>query len=213
MGYTTNFRGKFTVSRPDVPEVINNFLSGCKDDKNTILILADYAEENGLPQAKKVRKAKSYDRAYALFHGLNKDQIAYIKKFNDTRRMKRNADAAESLPDPLRLALNLPVGVEGDYFVGGLGFAGQDDDPSVLDHNNSPSGQPGLWCQWTTNNYGTTIQWDRGEKFYGYIEWLKYIIEHFLQPWGFVINGEVKWQGEDSRDKGVIRAVNNVVNV
>ena len=44
--------------------------------------------------------------------------------------------------------------------------------------------QPGLWCQWVPNASGTAIVWDEGEKFYYYIEWIKYLIEHFLRAVG-----------------------------
>ncbi len=50
-----------------------------------------------------------------------------------------------------------------------------------------------------------------GEKFYHYTEWLEYIIEHFLKPWGYVLNGSVEWRGEDDADLGVIYVHQNRV--
>ena len=58
---------------------------------------------------------------------------------------------------------------------------------------------------------GTTLAWDKGEKFYDYTEWLQYIVKHFLIPWGMTLNGEVQWRGEDVDDRGTIYAVNNEV--
>jgi hypothetical protein len=112
-----------------------------------------------------------------------------------------------------RIAAGLPIGKQGAYFVGGLGFAGQDDDASIIECNTPPDGQPGLWCQWVPSNDGTAIVWDGSEKFYGYVEWIEYLIEHFLKPWGYVLNGEVEWFGEDANDRGMICIADNVVKV
>lgn len=142
---------------------------------------------------------------------LKSEHFSYLRKFNDTRRMKRDANIASSLQDPVRIMAGLPVGEEGEFFVGGKGFAGQDEDDSVVDHNSPPKTQPGLWCQWTVNDHANAIVWDGGEKFYHYVEWLQYIIEKFIKPWGYVLNGRVNWEGEDKGDTGVITVVDNVV--
>lgn len=147
---------------------------------------------------------------FTLDNPLTPEQIAYLKAFNETRRMQRNATVTETMPDPVRLAVGLPIGKQGGYFVG---HAGRDRTPDVTEYNESPSGQPGLWCQWTPNNDGTVIEWDGGEKFYDYIEWIQYIIQHFLTPWGHVLNGTVEWSGEESGDLGRIEITNNVVKV
>ena len=89
---------------------------------------------------------------------------------------------------------------------------GQDDDPSVIDHNDPPKNQPGLWCQWVPSADGEGIEWNGGEKFYYYVEWLNYIIKNFLIPWGLVLNGTVKWRGEDFNDAGKIIVKDNVVS-
>ena len=101
---------------------------------------------------------------------------------------------------------------EAEYFVGGVGDFGQDDDPSVIDHNDPPKNQPGLWCQWVPSADGGGIEWNGGEKFYYYVEWLNYIIKNFLIPWGLVLNGTVKWRGEDFDDAGKILVKDNVVS-
>ena len=62
--------------------------------------------------------------------------------------MKRNSKVCETLPDEIRLNVNLPIGNYGEYFVGGTGYAGQDEDSSILEYNDPPPSQPGLWCQW-----------------------------------------------------------------
>jgi len=143
---------------------------------------------------------------------LTPERVAYLKAFAETRRMKRDAAKAENLYDPIRAAVGLPIGRDGGYYVGASGLMGQDRDDSVIDYN-YPAGQPSLWCQWIPSDDGLTIQWDDGEKFYDYVEWIGYLIDHFLKPWGHKLNGEVEWQGEDSDDRGCIRITDNVVEI
>jgi hypothetical protein len=104
-------------------------------------------------------------------------------------------------------------GVEGEFYFDGKGYCGQDDDPTVIDHNRPPETQPGLWCQWQLGEDGTTIVWDGGEKFYNYIEWIEYIIEKILKPRNYRLNGEVEWHGEEYDDIGKIVIKDNVVIV
>lgn len=70
---------------------------------------------------------------------------------------------------------------------------------------------PGYYCQWVPTGDGTGITWDGGEKFYEYVEWLEYIIEHFLVPKGYVLNGAVRYQGEEIGDVGRIEVKDNKV--
>lgn len=152
-----------------------------------------------------------FEGVFKLDKPLNTAQIEYLKAFSETRRMKRDAAKVGLLSDPKREAVGLPVGEYGEYFVGGNGFRGQNTDNSVIDHNDSPLSQPGLWCQWIPNEDGTCIEWDGGEKFYSYIEWLEYIIENFLKPWGLTLSGKVNWRGEDDTDIGLIVVKNNEI--
>ena len=108
-------------------------------------------------------------------------------------------------------AAGLPLGEEAGYFTGGTGLHGQDEDDSILEYNTPPSGQPGLWCEWTPNEEGAAIVWSGAEKFYCYVEWLQYLMHHFLTPWGYVVNGEAHWIGEDDLDRGTITVSNNQV--
>ena len=173
---------------------------------------------------------------------LTNEEVNYIKKFNDSRRMKRDVSKLYKLyngegGNPF-LPKEQTYGNEGEYFVGGTGHAGQDRDDSIIDYNESPGSvlksndedfgtywsrhtkqiqdglcQPGLWCQWTTDENGTHLMWDGGEKFYNYVEWLKYIINHFFEKWGVKLNGEVYWKGEDGEDMGKIVVKDNWVTV
>lgn len=134
---------------------------------------------------------------------LDKPLAPKMKKFltllNETRRMKRNVDEA--------------FGIDGEFFVFGTGSYGQDNDNTIVDFNQQPSTQPSLWCQWVPNEDGTAIEWDGGEKFYAYSEWLFYLINKILAPNGYTLNGTVIWQGEETGDVGKIHVVDNVVTV
>lgn len=134
---------------------------------------------------------------------LNAEEIKFLQKFNETRRMRR--------------AL-------GPYYVDNAGFGGQDQEPDILNYNEPPDGQPSLWCQWRPTDDGKFIEWDGGEKFYESPEWMKYLIEHFLKPnakakseleflQGHTLNGEIEAQGEESNDRWILSVENNVVKV
>lgn len=140
--------------------------------------------------------------------------INYINKFSNSRRMKRDPEKIKELfPQWGKLCFNGDLGEEGEYFIGGLGMYGQDGDASVLDHNRAPGSQPGLWCQWIINEETGCLEWDGGEKFYAYEEWLNYLIDNFFEPLGYVLNGDIEWQGEESDDLGTIHVVDNIVEM
>ena len=153
-----------------------------------------------------------FDGYFTVTPRLDEDQVAYLKKFSETRRMKRDAAKTALRPDPLREAVGLPVGPEGGYFVGAEADFGQEfgaDD--VTNSNYAPRDQPSLWCQWVPTDDGGTIEWNGAEKFYNYIEWLQYFVDHFFKPWGRVLNGSVRWAGEELGDCGVIFAKDNQI--
>lgn len=126
--------------------------------------------------------------------------------------MKRDAKLTAELDDVVRLAAGLPVGEEGEYFVGSLANYGQDRTPDVVDYNQPPAEQPGLWCQWIPID-PHSLAWDEGEKFYEYVHWLEYLIEHFMKRWGYVLNGEVEWEGESRDDRGRIIVTDNRIAI
>lgn len=72
---------------------------------------------------------------------------------------------------------------------------------------------PGVWCQWIPTEDGKGLEWDGNEKFYDYINWLKYLIKEVIKPRGFVLNGEVTWSGEENGDFGKIVVKDNKVEV
>jgi hypothetical protein len=136
---------------------------------------------------------------FELNKPLDKETLDFLQKLNKTRRMARK------LPQQ--------YGVEGEFYVDGGGDFGQAREPSIIDYNRPPKTQPGLWCQWRPSDDGTCIEWDGGEKFYRYVEWLQYIIKNFLAPKRYVLNGEVEWRGESWSDSGVIVAKDNAITI
>jgi hypothetical protein len=158
-----------------------------------------------------------FEGRFNLDKPLTKAHAAYLKLFTETRRMRRNVKKltklleSGELSDSVRVATGLPLGNEGEFFTGGVGDWGQGNDDSVMDHNYPPSTQPGLWCDWAPTEDRTGIEWNGTEKFYHYTEWLDYIVQNFLEPWGYVLNGSVRWQGEEDSDIGTLVVENNVV--
>jgi len=132
---------------------------------------------------------------------LNEEEIKFLKKFNETRRMDRK---------------------NGPYYVDGSGFAGQGRDEDLINFNTPPEGQPGLWCQWVPSDDGKAIEWDGGEKFYESVEWMRYIIDHFIgqNPLAkkeipflekHTLNGTIEAYGEDRDDRWDLVVKNNEV--
>jgi hypothetical protein len=119
------------------------------------------------------------------------------------------------MPDEVRDAAGLPLGEEGEFYVGSdkTGFKGQGRDPSVIDYNEAPLTQHSLWCGWTVTENGQGIEWDGSEKFYCYVQWIEYIIANFLKRWGYVLNGTVRWRGDEFDDAGKIEVISNVIKV
>lgn len=133
---------------------------------------------------------------------LNAEEVAYLMKFAETRRMSRR---------------------NGPYFVDGGGFKGQVAADDVIDYNRPAQGQPGMWCQWVPTLDGTAIEWDGGEKFYDSTEWMQYLIDHFLRPGAaaksalpflqanHVCNGLIDAQGEETTDSWQLIVTDNKV--
>jgi hypothetical protein len=164
----------------------------------------------------------------------------YINLISDTRRMKRNVDILFQIykgkhGNPFAKNKEDIYGFEGEYFAMNDGDMGQNKDKSIIDYNTPPCQmsyydsdfnktwnenerrienglcQPGLWCHWIITEDCQYLEWDGGEKFYNYLEWLQYHINHFFDKWGIKLNGNISWQGEDDEDKGIIVVRNNKI--
>ena len=138
-----------------------------------------------------------FEGSFNITPVLSQKDNEFLTKFSGTRRMARSVG-----PE---------YGIEGEFYVDGTGWAGQDSDTTVINYNRPPGTQPGLWCQWIPTDDGCELIWDGGEKFYNYVEWLDYLIDKILAPRGYTLNGECQWFGEERDDVGVIIVKNNKV--
>ena len=144
------------------------------------------------------------DETYALLEGLSQTR----RMSRDIVKLGKRVYEIEN-PTPEDIAnWEKEFGCEGEFWVGD-----QDKTEDVINDNQPPATQPGLWCQWEILEDRQTIIWDGGEKFYEYIAWIEYIIDRILKPRGYTVNGEVTWQGEESTDAGIISITNNHVEV
>ena len=135
---------------------------------------------------------------------LNEQEIEFLTKFSESRRMDRKSG---------------PYNVEGKD-----DWNASRDGGDIRDYNQPPKGQPGLWCQWVPTSDGTALEWDGNEKFYDSVEWMQYIIDHFLKPGALAkdalpflqanhtVNGVINAQGEDSGDIWRLVVKNNDVD-
>lgn len=144
----------------------------------------------------------------------------YLRAFNKTHRCKRDPVFVAGLSDPCREAVGLPVGHDGEYYVGDvIRNPNEEYDVAQENYNTPPGQQPGTCCKWVPTYDGKAIRWDGSVGFHHYIEWLKYLIQHFFIPWGYVLNGKVRWNSQccwhddDSYNEGIIEVTNNVVQV
>lgn len=72
-------------------------------------------------------------------------------------------------------------------------------------------GEPDTYCQWEPTKDGLGLEWDGGEKFYCYVEWLEYLIENWFKPRSITLNGVLRYQGEEIGDVGRIEVEDNQV--
>lgn len=157
------------------------------------------------------------------------NQAKFFNLWARYRRMKHNVYAFdEKNPEdkPFRRLykatgldkkFGLGFGTDGAlYFYMGKTPGGYDDlngsgDKTVLDGNQPPNGQPGLWCDLEVTEDGSFLQWNGSEKSYHMKEWLEYVIETFFKTWERTVTGNLNWQGEDDKDMGRIAIKDNKV--
>jgi len=171
-----------------------------------------------------------FEGSLKISRPLSQKKTSYLNLLNNTRRMKRNVSKLMSTfkgkhGNPMakdKTNADEVYGYQGEFFARDDGQMGQSNDDSVIDHNcpagqtgfaqgRVSRGQPGLWCGWCITEDGKYLEWDGGEKFYNYIEWLEYLIKNFFEPWGHTLNGEIKWFGEERSDIGTIVVKKNKV--
>lgn len=150
---------------------------------------------------------------FALYHPLEPNQTLYLQTFSNTRRMKRKASIARNMPDPIRINAKISLGKDAQFFTGGIGLHGQDKDPSIINFNQPPASQPGLWCPWTIFSDNQTIIPIHTKTPYEFNSWLHFIIENFVKRWNNTLNGSIIWQGEKIEDRGKTIVKDNVIQI
>lgn len=71
----------------------------------------------------------------------------------------------------------------------------------------------GIWCDWYVSAEGRSIEWNMSEKSYNMDEWIKYLIDQYIEPAGSVLNGTVEAQGEEADDRWNLIVKDNKVMV
>lgn len=160
-----------------------------------------------------------FSGSFQITPPLNEHHKKYLQAFTRTRRMKRDPKKTENLEDPLRKEAMLHVGPEGDFYVGKVGSDMDFDDwpeemkrRGILDINRPPKDQPSLWCDFIFDDSGTTLTANDGKN-YNYLGWIHYLIDTFLKPWGYTLNGEIEYFGENREDHGKIVIKKNKVRL
>jgi hypothetical protein len=223
MGYDTFFKGEFRLNKPLNP-LQKLYLLGLASTRRMVRNAAALADEPDVIRTL-VGLHLGYEGEYYISSGdiplwTTSNHHLFSKEFRSivltllcVQKFHRNSidknvfymiirELALVYDKSKVLDYELPENVQ--MFVGY-----RNDITGVVNHNKPPKNQPGLWNQWIPNDDGTCIVWDGGEKFYHYVEWLRYITTHFLKPWGYVMNGKVSFQGEEQYDGGQIFARDN----
>jgi hypothetical protein len=134
--------------------------------------------------------------SYSIFPKPDKYITEYMRLFSDSRRMGYER-------------LNPIYGTLGAFYVHNNELKAMNYKVEPVDGNQPPPGQPGLWCDWFIEK--DKLKWCGREKFYNYDDWLLYLINYFFGPAGYILNGQVSFQGEDSDDKGLIILIDNTM--
>jgi hypothetical protein len=92
---------------------------------------------------------------------LNDAEIEYLTAFTTSRRCLRPG---------------------GPYDVPGNPLAESSADFPTEVANRVAVGQPDFWCDWSVCWEGCCLAWSGKEKSYSMVEWLRYLIAHFLRP-------------------------------
>ena len=89
-----------------------------------------------------------------------------------------------------------------------------DEQYNIINNGGDWAFAPGDYCLWILENDKQTFTWIiDSEGRWDPVKWIRYIVDNFIQPWGYFLNGEVKWFGEEDDDDGCINIKNNIVTV
>jgi hypothetical protein len=142
---------------------------------------------------------------FTLDRPLSPEHFTYLNAFSEVDHRVKPTGNLETLPDPIRRAAGLPPGKDGEYVI---------DSAGKFEFCAQPVGnKPEIFCKWIPSADGQGIEWNGMEKFYDYIGWLEYLIVHFLERWGYTLNGSVEFKGEEYDDYGIIVVKDNWIDV
>jgi len=152
---------------------------------------------------------------FQLSRPLRDSEMAFLNAFSQMPRQKLDVVKVQEVfqgeygnPFPKRKGKDV-YGEEGEYYVGSL-LATHKVEAVVGDE--APATQPSSWCHWCAER--TRLLWDGEEEFEKPVEWLRYVIKHFLDPWGIAVDGAVQWQGFDvPHDRGTISVWSSKIHV
>lgn len=68
-------------------------------------------------------------------------------------------------------------------------------------------------CCWIINNTGEYLQWNNDKSSIYYDDWIIYLLKSFFIPNNILLNGIIKWYGDDHFDIGKIIINNNCIDI
>ncbi len=151
---------------------------------------------------------------------LNKEEIKFLKFFCGVAHIKRKHSEAYYFLQKR----NFLTEMISKIYIQFWSFWGYELESGaqkeIIDDGSPPDGQPSKWCQFMPTDDGHYIVWDGLEKFYYSLEWMQYLIDHFIGddpkakselPFlqSHVLNGEMKAFGEDEEDRWILKVKNN----
>ena len=157
-----------------------------------------------------------FDGRFDLNKKLSPEMREFLVRWNHTRHIQYDVDKLKAADKywKTRTWKNGELGPEGLYYAPGSILDMMDGVRDCAKNDNLPPvDAPSLWCQWMPCDDGWGIEWDRDKDFHDYLEWLEFLIKHFLAPDGYVLNGSVQYQGEDSSDQGWLIVSDNKIIV
>ena len=87
---------------------------------------------------------------------------------------------------------------------------------AILEANNDPDSiqgeHPRSYMQWVPTQSLDHIVYDGNEKFYEYVDWMKWLV-NYLKGIGITADGEIDWSGDQAGDTGTIVVANSEVTV
>lgn len=149
----------------------------------------------------------TYDGTLSVEPPLNPAEIKALNAFGESRRIRTTAGPLDSRD------------LESTH-------------PDVIDYNEPPEGQPGMWCDVRVSEDGTKLTVDESGEPGDITPWVEYLIDHLLKPdavfssvpgevgqkdllrqftFNHVVSGEMKCVGEDG-DVWAIRVRDNAVS-